>query len=108
MSEYTLTTVDDLYKDLLRRLGVNGHSGAIAEIDELRRVALILNHEMLEALKDYLYAQRRMLEKWADGDNNVKNGLWRKLHSCEEKAVSVIAKAKGESKPLATSEEKSE
>lgn len=34
-----LETVDARYADLLNRLGVQGHDGAIAEIDALRRHA---------------------------------------------------------------------
>jgi hypothetical protein len=35
------------------------------------------------ALRAYVYAQSRMLERWADGDGNVKRGLWQALHACE-------------------------
>lgn len=37
-------------------------------------------------LKDMIYHQSRMLEKWADGDDNVKNGLWKNLHDSGNKA----------------------
>ena len=34
-----LATVEARYKDLLNRLGVQGHEGAIAEIESLRNIA---------------------------------------------------------------------
>jgi len=32
-----------------------------------------------ERLNDLVYHQQRMVEKWADGDQNVKNDLWKKF-----------------------------
>lgn len=43
-----------------------------------------------DALRAYLKAQRRMLDKWADGDENVKRDLWRDLHACEVAAESAL------------------
>lgn len=43
------------------------------------------------ALRAYLSAQRRMLDRWADGDVLVKNELWRALHACEVAAVAALA-----------------
>ena len=34
-----------------------------------------------ELLKDLVAHQQRMLDKWADGDDNVKNDLWKNLHN---------------------------
>ncbi len=34
-----LATVEARYRDLLNRLGVNGHDGAVSEIDALRKAA---------------------------------------------------------------------
>lgn len=48
------------------------------------------------ALAAYLKAQRRMLDKWADGDDAVKNQLWRDLHACELAAAAALAASKGE------------
>lgn len=104
MSEYTLTTVDDLYKDLLVRLGVNGHSGAIAEIDELRRVALILNHEMLEALEASVACGLIPITSAREGGA----AMFSEQVRVADMVRAAIAKAKGESESLATSEEKSE
>ena len=28
-----------------------------------------------------VYAQGRMLDRWADGDEKVREGLWRNLHA---------------------------
>lgn len=49
--------------------------------------------DLLEALTAYVRAQGRMLDKWADGDDAVKTGLWRELHACEETARAALAKA---------------
>lgn len=46
--------------------------------------------DLIDALRDYRTAQRRMLDKWADGDESVKKELWNKLHECEEKANKII------------------
>ena len=40
--------------------------------------------ELVEpALRDYVRAQRRMLERWTDADKSVRHQLWRDLHVCE-------------------------
>jgi hypothetical protein len=46
---------------------------------------------MRDALRAYLTAQRRMLDRWADGDENVKRDLWRNLHACEAAAEAALA-----------------
>jgi hypothetical protein len=38
--------------------------------------------KLRELLGAMVYHQSRMLDKWADGDENVKNDLWKNLHSC--------------------------
>lgn len=35
------------------------------------------------ALAAYVKAQCNMLNKWSEGDDEVKKGLWMRLHSCE-------------------------
>lgn len=52
------------------------------------RAALV---EAKKALWDYRSAQRRMLDKWAEGDDNVRRDLWQNLHKCESAADSAIA-----------------
>lgn len=52
--------------------------------------------EIVDALKAYRAAQRRMLDKWADGDEAVKRGLWQRLHECEAAADSALSKALGQ------------
>lgn len=42
--------------------------------------------EVKAFLQDLVYHQQRMLEKWADGDDNVKNTLWKNLHDSGNKA----------------------
>ena len=40
--------------------------------------------ELVEtALRDYVLAQSRMSERWAESDKAVKHQLWRDLHVCE-------------------------
>ena len=36
------------------------------------------------ALRAYVKAQSRMLERWAESDDAVKAKLWADLHLCEE------------------------
>ena len=48
--------------------------------------------EAKKALWDYRSAQRRMLDKWAEGDDNVRRDLWQNLHKCESAADSAIAR----------------
>lgn len=61
-------------------------------LNELTREETIADVKRLrEALLDYHYAQKRMLEKWADGDANVKKDLWKLLHSCEDKGYEALA-----------------
>ena len=49
-----------------------------------------LQKRVVEALWDYRNAQRRMRDKWAEGDENVKQTLWHNLHACEEKASAAL------------------
>jgi hypothetical protein len=37
-------------------------------------------------LTDMVYHQSRMVDKWADGDDNVKNKLWKNLHESGDEA----------------------
>lgn len=43
-----------------------------------------LVEDLRSALRAYLNAQCRMLERWAEGDEAVKRELWQALHACEE------------------------
>jgi predicted metal-dependent hydrolase len=42
------------------------------------------NLALTQALMQYVVAQSRMRDRWAEGDDAVKATLWRDLHSCEE------------------------
>ena len=42
------------------------------------------------ALQAYLLAQSRMRDHWAEGDEAVKQALWRELHECEAAAREVL------------------
>lgn len=44
------------------------------------------------ALHAYMKAQRRMLNRWSEGDEAVKQQLWRDLHACEAIAVDALAR----------------
>jgi hypothetical protein len=46
---------------------------------------------LANALREYVKAQGRMLDKWADGDENVKRDLWQNLHACEEAGRKALA-----------------
>jgi len=50
------------------------------------------NEEMQQAAKELVIAQGRMLDKWADGDENVKAGLWINLHEKGDACRDVLAK----------------
>ncbi len=47
-------------------------------------------NDLRVALVAYRTAQRRMLERWADGDEAVRRELWQDLHACEELANAVL------------------
>lgn len=64
----------------------NGVAWLGAERDRAKRWAALWK----AALRAYLYAQRRMLEKWAEGSDELKTGLWRNLHACEDAAVAAL------------------
>lgn len=49
-----------------------------------------VNDALLQSLKAYRSAQRRILEKWSEGDHHVKADLWRDLHHCEDAATAAI------------------
>lgn len=51
--------------------------------------------ELLAALQQYRLAQGRLLERWADGDEAVRDELWSNLHDCETAADAAIRKATG-------------
>lgn len=50
-----------------------------------------VNEKMRDALVAYRYVQRKMLEKWSEGDERVKAGLWAALHKCEALADAALA-----------------
>ncbi len=45
---------------------------------------------LADALEAYLRAQSRMLDDWAEGDEAVKQSLWRALHDCELPAREIL------------------
>lgn len=54
--------------------------------EEIKQVA----NKMYYALVAYIKAQCNMLNKWAEGDDNVKNDLWKRLHNCEHEGMEAI------------------
>jgi hypothetical protein len=48
--------------------------------------------EVQEATKELVLSQGRMLDKWADGDDNVKSALWKDLHEKGDACRDVLAK----------------
>lgn len=52
-----------------------------------------VSSEVLDMLKKYRVAASRMCDRWAEGDQAVKDELWRTLHSLEVDALDIIAKA---------------
>ena len=58
-------------------------TAAIAERDA--RIA-----ELENALRPYVLAQSRMLDRWSEGDDNVRARLWADLHLCEENGRKVL------------------
>lgn len=65
----------------------------LAAVEAERDAARAREARAVEALWKYRSAQRRMLDKWADGDNAVKTELWRGLHDCEKLADAVLCQA---------------
>lgn len=49
--------------------------------------------EILSMLKKYRIAASRMCDRWADGDQSVKNELWKALHGLESEAIDIIERA---------------
>ena len=52
--------------------------------------ALIIRGKLEASLRDYRSAQRRMRDKYAEGDEAVKRDLWRNLHACEDRATELL------------------
>jgi len=50
-----------------------------------------MSEKMRDALVAYRYVQRKMLEKWSEGDERVKADLWAALHKCEALADAALA-----------------
>lgn len=48
--------------------------------------------ETQQAAKQLVLAQGRMLDRYADGDNAVKEGLWRNLHEKGDACRKVLSK----------------
>lgn len=57
-----------------------------------------VNEKMRDALVAYRYVQRKMLEKWSEGDERVKAGLWAALHKCEALADAALAEQPAQGK----------
>ncbi len=66
---------------LTRNRALEGENAALAARCE----------KMEQALRAYVLAQGRMLDRWADGDDNVKRYLWKNLHACEDAARKALA-----------------
>lgn len=49
--------------------------------------------QLVEALREYVKAQGRMLERWADADDAAKVVLWNNLHACEDAGRAALALA---------------
>jgi hypothetical protein len=50
---------------------------------------------LLEALRAYVVAQSRLMDRWAEGDAAVRVELWNSLHACEAAGRAAIAAAEG-------------
>ncbi len=70
--------------------------GCITGEEQLRRVS-----DLRRALKAYILAQSRMLDKWAFGDKAVRKDLWKNLHACEEPARDALEVAELDEVPPA-------
>ena len=57
-----------------------------------------INSQLLAMLKKYRIAASRMLDRWAEGDQAVKNTLWKNLHELEYEALDIIEIAEKKSK----------
>jgi hypothetical protein len=53
-----------------------------------------LIRELVEQLRGYVLAQSRMLDKYSEGDENIKTELWKALHSLEDDARATLESAK--------------
>ena len=59
------------------------------EVDRLKAE----NERLREALQAYVLSQSRMLDRWAEGDIDVKARLWADLHLCEDAGRAALAPA---------------
>jgi len=66
--------------------------------------ALDLAGEAFLMLHHYVTAASRMRDKWAEGDDKVKKGLWRALHNLELPSRDLLDKIAG--RPALNGEDK--
>jgi len=88
--EHHLKMLDGAVEEL-KRLGIHADEYGSEEtlvtatrkvVDEMER--LRATAELIErALRDYVLAQSRMADRWAEADEAVKRQLWKDLHFCE-------------------------
>lgn len=57
--------------------------------------AIDLAGEAFFMLHQYVTRASQMKDKWAEGDENVKSGLWRSLHELEDPARDLLDKITG-------------
>lgn len=67
-----------------------------------------MNKEINQATWDLIHAQGRMVEKWSEGDDNVKNGLWKDLHDKGKKLRELMDQPSPISLDTHTAEDRSE
>jgi len=76
-----LQSKNDMIRQQAEDIGTMG-AGIIAL--EIENSTLRTTAEVVEtALSDYVLAQSRMVEGWAEGGEAVKRKLWQDLHFCE-------------------------
>lgn len=80
MSGNKIETPEEMYKNRINTVACCAPNEYLKLLNHYRDQVNVLR-EALEALG---LAQSRMLNKWADGDQAVKDRLWRDLHSKED------------------------
>lgn len=111
--EASIEKLKKLGKDRFSAISIGHDKGQVALIpmDESNlEIALFIidvcnnYHQDLEKLQaallclnKYRIAQSKMLNKWADSDEKVKQELWKNLHSLEDEALNILTDYKEES-----------
>jgi len=70
----------------------NNHKSEILNLHLALKCVITSITEIQNAAKELVHAQGRMRDKYSEGDDNVKNDLWKELHEKGDACRDVLAK----------------